>query len=63
MIRTRQKTLTNFQRSLTSNLASQNETISMKKSITINEAFDTFNTQTIEAFETSNYVVLQRKLN
>jgi hypothetical protein len=35
----------------------------MKKSITMNEAFDTFNTQTIEALETSNYAVLQRKLN
>ncbi len=63
MIRTRQKTLTNFQRSSTSNFASQSETVSMKKSITMNEAFDTFNTQTIEAFETSNYAVLQRKLD
>jgi hypothetical protein len=35
----------------------------MKKSITMNEAFDTFNTQTIEAFETSNYAALQRKLD
>jgi hypothetical protein len=35
----------------------------MKKSITMNEAFDTFNTQTIEALETSNYAVLQRKLD
>ncbi len=63
MIRTRQKTSTNFQRSSTSNFASQSETISMKKSITMNEAFDTFNTQTIEALETSNYAVLQRKLD
>ncbi len=63
MIRTRQKTSTNSQRNSTSNLASQSETISMKKSITMNEAFDTFNTQTIEALETSNYAVLQRKLN
>ncbi len=29
----------------------------------MNETFDTFNTQTIKAFETSNYVALQRKLN
>jgi hypothetical protein len=35
----------------------------MKKSITMNEAFDTFSTQTIEAFETSNYAALQRKLD
>jgi hypothetical protein len=35
----------------------------MKKSITINEAFDTFNTQTIEAFEASNYAALQRELD
>ncbi len=63
MIRTRQKTSTNFQRSSTSSFASQSETISMKKSITMNETFDTFNTQTIEAFETSNYAVLQRKLD
>jgi hypothetical protein len=35
----------------------------MKKSVTINEAFDTFNTQTIEAFKASNYAVLQRKLD
>jgi hypothetical protein len=35
----------------------------MKKSITMNEIFDTFNTQTIEAFETSNYAALQRKLD
>jgi hypothetical protein len=35
----------------------------MKKSITMNEAFDTFNTQTIEAFETSNYAALQRELD
>ncbi len=63
MIRTRQKTSTNFQRSSTSNLASQSETISMKKSITMNETFDTFNTQTIKAFETSNYAALQRELD
>ncbi len=63
MIRTRQKTSTNSQRSSTSSLASQSETVSMKKSITMNEAFDTFNTQTIEAFETSNYAALQRKLD
>jgi hypothetical protein len=35
----------------------------MKKSITMNEASDTFNTQTIEALETSNYAALQRKLD
>jgi hypothetical protein len=35
----------------------------MKKSITMNEIFDTFNTQTIEAFETSNYAALQRELD
>jgi hypothetical protein len=29
----------------------------------MNEAFDTFNTQTIEAFEISNYAALQRKLD
>jgi hypothetical protein len=58
MIRTRQKTSTNFQRSSTSNLASQSETISMKKLITMNETFDMINTQTIKAFEASNYVVL-----
>jgi hypothetical protein len=34
----------------------------MKKSITMNEAFDTFNTSIIEAFK-SNYVVLQRELD
>ncbi len=34
----------------------------MKKSITMNEAFDTFNTSIVEAFE-SNYAVLQRKLD
>ncbi len=63
MIRTRQKTSTNLQRSSTLSFASQSETVSMKKSITMNEAFDTFNTQTIEAFETSNYAILQRKLD
>jgi hypothetical protein len=62
MIRTRQKTSTNSQRSLTSSFASQSETVSMKKSITMNEAFDTFNTSIIEAFE-SNYAALQRKLD
>ncbi len=35
----------------------------MKKLITINETFNTFNTQTIKAFETSNYAALQRKLD
>jgi recombinational DNA repair protein RecR len=34
----------------------------MKKSITMNEAFDTFNTSIIKAFE-SNYAVLQRELD
>jgi hypothetical protein len=34
----------------------------MKKSITMNDTFDTFNTSIIEAFE-SNYVVLQRELD
>jgi hypothetical protein len=34
----------------------------MKKSITMNEAFDTFNTSTIEALK-SNYAVLQRELD
>jgi hypothetical protein len=29
----------------------------------MNEAFDTFNTQTIEAFEASNYAALQRELD
>ncbi len=62
MIRTKQKTSTNFQRSSTSNFASQSETVSMKKSTTMNEAFDTFNTSTIEAFE-SNYAALQRELD
>ncbi len=63
MIRTRQRTSTNSQRSSTSSFASQSETISMKKSITMNETFDTFNTQTIEAFEILNYAALQRKLD
>ncbi len=62
MIRTRQKTSTNSQRSSTSSFASQSETISMKKSITMNEAFDTFSTSIIEAFE-SNYAALQRELD
>ncbi len=62
MIRTRQETSTNSQRNSTSNLASQSETVSMKKSITMNEAFDTFNTSTIEALK-SNYAVLQRELD
>jgi hypothetical protein len=34
----------------------------MKKSITMNEAFDTFSTSTVEAFE-SNYAALQRELD
>jgi recombinational DNA repair protein RecR len=34
----------------------------MKKSITMNEAFDTFNTSIVETFE-SNYAVLQRELD
>jgi hypothetical protein len=34
----------------------------MKKSITMNEAFDTFSTSIIEAFE-SNYAALQRELD
>jgi hypothetical protein len=29
----------------------------------MNETFDTFNTQTIEAFKTSNYAALQRELD
>ncbi len=62
MIRTKQETSTNFQRSSTSSFASQSETVSMKKSITMNEAFDTFNTSIIEAFE-SNYAALQRDLD
>ncbi len=63
MIRTRQKTLTSFQRSSTSSFASHDETTSMKKLITMNETFDTFNTQIIEALEISNYVTLQRELD
>jgi hypothetical protein len=55
--------LTNSQRSLTSNFASQNETISMKKLITINETFNTFNTQTIKTFKASSYAALQRELD
>ncbi len=35
----------------------------MKKSVTMNKTFDTFSTQTIDAFKTSNYAVLQRKLD
>jgi hypothetical protein len=35
----------------------------MKKSITMNETFNMFNTQTIEAFEISNYAALQRKFD
>jgi hypothetical protein len=35
----------------------------MKKSATMNKASDTFSTQTIEAFETSNYAALQRELD
>jgi hypothetical protein len=62
MIRTRQKTLTNSQRSSTSIFTSQSKTISMKKSITMNEAFNTFNTSIVETFE-SNYAVLQRELD
>jgi hypothetical protein len=34
----------------------------MKKSITMNEAFDTFNTSIVEAFE-SSYAALQRELD
>ncbi len=34
----------------------------MKKSITMNETFDTFNTSIVETFE-SNYAVLQRELD
>jgi hypothetical protein len=34
----------------------------MKKSITMNEAFNTFNTSIVEAFE-SNYAALQRELD
>ncbi len=62
MIRTRQKTSMNSQRNLASSFASRDEIISMKKSITMNETFDTFNTSIVEAFE-SNYAVLQRKLD
>ncbi len=62
MIRTRQKTSTNSQRNSTSSFASQSETISMKKLITMNETVDTFNTSIIEAFE-SNYAALQRELD
>ncbi len=62
MIRTRQETSTNSQRSSTLSLAWQNKTISMKKLIKMNEEFDTFNTSIIEALE-SNYAVLQRELD
>ncbi len=62
MIRTRQKTSTNSQRSSTSSFASQSKTISMKKSITMNETFDTFNTSIVETLE-SNYAALQRELD
>jgi hypothetical protein len=58
MIRTRQKTSMNSQRSSTSNFELQSKTVSMKELITMNEAFDTFNTQTIEAFKASNYAAL-----
>ncbi len=63
MIRTKQRTSTNSQRSSTSSFASQSEIVSMKKSATMNKASDTFSTQTIEAFETSNYAALQRELD
>jgi hypothetical protein len=63
MIRTRQKTSTNSQRSSTSSLASRSETVSIKKLITMNETFDTLNTQSIEAFEASNHAALQRELD
>ncbi len=63
MIQIKQSTSTNFQRSSTSDLASQSETISLKKLVTMNETFDTFDTQTIEAFEISNYAALQQKLD
>ncbi len=63
MIRIRQNTSTNSQRSSTSDFASQNETVSLKKLVTMNETFDTFDTQTIETFEVSNYAALQQELD
>jgi hypothetical protein len=39
------------------------EIVATNKLMTMNETFDTFNTQIIEALKISNYAILQQKLN
>jgi hypothetical protein len=53
----------NFRESSTSDSASRIEAAATNESTTMNETFDTFDTQIIEASKISNYAVLQRELN
>ncbi len=63
MIRIRQDTSINSRESSTSDSASRIEVAATNESTTMNETSDTFDTQTIEASEISNYAILQRELN
>ncbi len=63
MIRIRQNTSVNSRESLTSDSTSRIEAAATNESTTMNETFDTFDTQIIEASKISNYAILQRELN
>ncbi len=52
-----------FRETSTSDSASRIETAATNKSTTMNETSDTFDTQTIEVSEISNYAILQRELH
>ncbi len=64
MIQTRQNTSIETRDISTSSSASSSDIVQKRKnSTTMNEIFDTFDTQIIEASEISNYAALQRELN
>ncbi len=63
MIRIRQDTSVNSRESSTFDSTSRIEIAATDKSTTMNETFDTFDTQIIEALKISNYAILQRELN
>jgi tyrosine-protein phosphatase YwqE len=53
----------NFRKNSTFDSTSRIEIATTNESTTMNETFDTFDTQIIETLKISNYAILQRELN
>ncbi len=63
MIRIKQNTSVNSRESSTLDSTSRIEIATTNESTTMNEIFNTFDTQIIEVSKISNYAILQRELN